>query len=329
MQLPGRGTARPTSFSGPLSPLAGTQLFHPTDMAPKRNVAARPTGTARRGRSSARGRGRGDTINTEHTRFLSDITEESVTQLQTEQHTPTQSKPQQRAVPNSKKQAFHDEERGAATAKRETRAQAAKRAKQHHIVDGEPAPTKSSESQDQNQAGTSSSQQAMILDTSPEPVASHIPEAYAPSLNLLFFVHLAELDTDTDTESITLNLINLTLADSNWHGGLSGLVQPVACFLVASLLARKQNLVEDVAASVDMFGLEYQQLVEGYRLLWEWRDNVRGVVGAYAERLAELPDPGLLLGQSVYEANDTGAAQVDEETDDRPEPERYIQAVEV
>lgn len=146
---------------------------------------------------------------------------------------------------------------------------------------------------------------------------------------MLFFVHLAELDTDADTESIFLNLINLTLADSNWHGGLSGLVQPVACFLIASLLTRKQNLVEDVAASTEMFGLEYQQLVEGYRLLWEWRDNMSAVVGDYAERLAELPDPGLLLGQSLYESNDAGAALLDEETNDRPEPERYVQAVEV
>jgi hypothetical protein len=145
---------------------------------------------------------------------------------------------------------------------------------------------------------------------------------------LLFFVHLAELDTDADTESITLNLINLTLADSNWHGGLSGLVQPVACFLVASLLTRKQNLVEDVAASTEMFGLEYQPLVEGYRLLWEWRDNMSAVVGAYAERLAELPDSGLLLGESEFKGNDSRVPPFDEVTNDRPEPERYVQAVE-
>ena len=150
-----------------------------------------------------------------------------------------------------------------------------------------------------------------------------------PSLNLLFFVHLAELDTDPDTESITLNLINLTLADSNWHGGLSGLVQPVACFLVASLLTRKQNLVEDVAVSAEMFGLEYNQLVQGYRLLWEWRDNMSGAVGEYAERLAELPDPGLLLDQDGNGGNDAGVPEFEEETNSRPEPERYIQAVEV
>lgn len=300
-----------------------------TDMAPKRSVATRPTGTARRGRSSARGRGKGGAANTEHTRVLSDITEESVTQLQTEQQVPRQPRSQQRAAPNSRKRAFQEEEQGAATTKRETRAQAAKKAKQHHVIDVEPLPAQEAESHDEDQTGDSFGQQDAISDPSPETSASHIPDAYAPSLNLLFFVHLAELDTDPDTESIALNLISLTLADSNWHGGLSGLVQPVACFLVASLLTRKQNLVEDVAASVDMFGLEYQQLIEGYRLLWEWRDNMSTVVGVYAERLAELPDPGLLLEQSEYVGNDVGASQLDEETKDRPEPERYVQAVEV
>lgn len=298
-------------------------------MAPKRSVAARPTGPARRGRSSARGgRGRGGHNNTEHTRVLSDITEESVTQLQTERQVPTQPRSQQRAIPNSRKRAFQDEEPGAATAKRETRAQAAKKAKQHHVVDEEPLPAAANEVRSQDQTGSAFGKQAVISDSSQEPSASHIPDVYAPSLNLLFFVHLAELDTDADTESITLNLINLTLADSNWHEGLSGLVQPVACFLVASLLTRKQNLVEDVAASTEMFGLEYQQLVEGYRLLWEWRDNMSAVVGSYAERLAELPDPGLLLGESEYKGDDPGATPLDEETNDRPEPERYVQAVE-
>lgn len=232
-------------------------------MAPKRSVAARPTGTTRRGRSSARGCGRGGANNTEHTRVLSDITEESVTQLQTEPQVPTQPKSQQGAAPNSKKRAFQEEEHGAATAKRETRAQAAKKAKKHHVVDEEPLPTHASEINSQDQAGNSFGQEDVISNASQEPSAFHIADAYAPSLNLLFFVHLAELDTDPDTESITLSLINLTLADSNWHGGLSGLVQPVACFLVASLLTRKQNLVEDVVVSVEMFGLEYQQLIEG------------------------------------------------------------------
>jgi hypothetical protein len=292
-------------------------------MAPKRSVATRPTGAARRVRSSARGRGRGGNSNNEHTRVLSDITTESLTQLRTGQQTPTQLK-SQRAATNSKKRAFQNEEQGTATAKRETRAHAAKKAKQHHVIDEKSLSTAASTTQSQDQTGSSFGQSGVVSDASQGPSACHIPDAYAPSLNLLFFVHLAQLDTDADTDSTTLNLINLTLADNNWHGGLSGLVQPVACFLLASLLTRKQNLVEDVAASTEMFGVEYQQLVEGYRLLWEWRDNMGAVVGDYAERLAELPDPGPLLGQREYQVHDAGAPPFDEETNDRPEPERYV-----
>ena len=78
-----------------------------------------------------------------------------------------------------------------------------------------------------------------------------------------------------------------------------------------------------------MFGLEYQQLVDGYRLLWEWRDNMSAVVRTYAESLAELPNPELLLGESEHKGSDAGAPSFDEETNDRPEPERYAQAIEV
>jgi hypothetical protein len=291
-------------------------------MPPKRNATTRSTAPARRGRSSARGRGRGGKNSTEHTRVLSDIIEESVAQLRTEQQTPKGPTSQQRPTPVSKKRAFEDDEQIVPPPKRETRAQAAKKAKHHHVVDEKVVSNQTSH--------TGLDQAAHVEDpeTSAEPAASHIPDVYISSLNLLFFVHLAELDTDSDTESITLNLINLTLADSNWHGGLSGLVQPVACFLIASLLTRKQNLVEDVAASVEMFGLDYQQLVEGYRLLWEWRDNMSGAVGAYAERLAELPDPGLLLGQGEYGSKDVSIHEFGEETNDRPEPERWAQPVE-
>ena len=293
-----------------------------SNISPKRNATTRSTAPARRGRSSARGRGRGGKNSTEHTRVLSDITEESVAQLRTEQQTRKGPTSQQRLTPVSKKRAFEDDGQIAAPAKRETRAQAAKKAKHHHVVDEKVVSNQTSH--------TGLDQAALVEDptTSAQPAAFRIPDVYIPSLNLLFFVHLAELDTDSDTESITLNLINLTLADSNWHGGLSGLVQPVACFLIASLLTRKQNLVEDVAASVEMFGLDYQQLVEGYRLLWKWRDNMSSAVGVYVERLAELLEPGLLLGMNGYEGDYTRIHEFGEETNDGTEPERWAQAVE-
>lgn len=302
-------------------------------MAPKKSISARSNGPARRGRSSTRGRGRGGKNHPEHARVLSDITEESASQIQTESVS-KQPKIQDRTVRGSKKRSLEEEDHVVTPAKRETRAQTAKRIKQNHPVDEEPVPVDTSISgiQQQDQKQT----QSPVADDFPKPVseaplerpASHIPESYIPSLNLLFFVQLAGLDADADTETITLNLINLTLAPENWHLGLSGLVQPVACFLVASLLTRKQNLVEDIAASVQMFGLEYQQLVEGYRLLWEWRENMSEAVGVYAERLAELPEPELLLGQVEYDLNSVSGYEVEEDVSERPEPERWAEAAE-
>jgi hypothetical protein len=85
-------------------------------------------------------------------------------------------------------------------------------------------------------------------------------------------------------------------------------------------------LIENVAASVEMSGLECQQLVEGYRLLWEWRENKSEAVGIYAERLAELPEPGLLLGQGVHGNDYVGEYEAGAELDVRPEPERSMEA---
>lgn len=120
-------------------------------------------------------------------------------------------------------------------------------------------------------------------------------EVYTPGLSLLQFVYLSGLDTSPDTDQLTLNLINLTLAQDHWHPGLSGMLQPASCFLVASLLTHRQNLVEDIAASVQVFGIEYEELMGGYRLLWEWRERLKAVVGRHDEVLSNLPDPSLLL----------------------------------
>lgn len=305
-------------------------LVH-ANMPPKRGSTTRATGAARRGRSSARGRGQGSK---EHNRVLSDIPEESVPQVKT---TPS---PEQNATQarGSKKRSFQDvaTEKDAASvpAKRETRAQAAKRVRTESAAH-ESSPL-SRALADALEQGTCKPFEEVLQkaqhreDPGVLPVDNAEPASdYIPSLNLLFFVQLGNLDTDSDTENMTLALIDLTLAEANWHTGLSGLVQPVACFLLASLLTRKQNLVEDVAASVEMLGLEYEQMVEGYKLLWEWRENMSGVVGEYAERLAELPDPALLLGQVRQEGSIQDQFQSMEGLDERPEPERGSEAIQV
>lgn len=336
------------------------ELIH-ANMPPKRGSA---TGANKRGRSSARGRGRGGK---EHDRVLSDITEESVTQVQTA--TAPANSQHASQLRGSKKHTFQDiatdqapprtmltrheardqaakrmklrsddasievetaehSQSGIKEQAQKTRAQAAKRKNLRSddalVAVETAAPSQSALKEHAQEGSQLDNDYGVLPDADAEPASDYIP-----SLNLLFFVQLANLDIDADTESITLDLINLTLAEGNWHTGLSGVVQPVACFLVASLLTRKQNLVEDVAASVEMFGLEYEQMVEGYKLLWEWRENMRPVVGVFGERLDELPDPALLLGQVEQEGTVHCVSHDIADIDERPEPERVGETLEI
>jgi hypothetical protein len=265
-------------------------------MPPKRSTITRPNGTARRSRANAGGRSKGVK---EHIRVLSDISEES-----TAQRPPAKDLGLgQRITRNSKKRSFQDfadegDER----------------------EDSKPEHASSQQSQSQNQDRVV--RQAIYQDA-PTASTSPLSPPYSPSVSLLFFIQLASLDTDDDTERITLNLIKLTLTDMNWHPGLSGMVQPVSCFLVASILTRKQNLVEHIASSIDVFGLGFQELVEGYTLLWEWRENMADAVGAYAERLDDLPDPSLMIAPDHYDQVEANGYEQGGDEGDRPEPERW------
>lgn len=278
------------------------------NMPPKRSTS-RPTRGAKRGRGGGRSRGVKD-----QARVLSDITEESESQPH-ESSAAIAVAVQQR----SKKRSFQGTSSGqdgrettVPITGRETRSQAAKRTKLYHEVT-EPVDT-------QETQGYEDSSRYQPLATRITPPSS----PYSPSPALLSFAQLYDLDTNTDTDIITLNLIDLTLTEANWHPGLSGMIQPAACFLVASLLTRRQNLVEDIAASVQTFGVEYEDLVEGYRLLWQWQENLGQVVGAYEQSLDELPDPLLLLASGPFDEYVGGEVIHEEEAfDERPEPERW------
>ncbi|KAM0715923.1 hypothetical protein Q7P37_008437 [Cladosporium fusiforme] len=273
-------------------------------MPPKR-------GTTRPTRGAKRGRGGDDRGGKNHARVLSDITEESLfmPQERLPQSVPTLSQ-------RGKKRAFHEaisseeiDNARAPTAGRETRAQAAKRMKQSHETN-EPANVQEQRNEDY------------------QPLVSRltlVPLPYTPSPALLSFIQMYDLDTDHDTETIALNLIDLTLSDANWHTGLSGMIQPAACFLVASILTRRQNLVEDIAASVESFGVGYEDLIGGYGLLWQWRENTKEVLGACGEMLDELPDPSLFLEAVPEEVDDHAVDETlqGEDYDGRPEPERW------
>jgi hypothetical protein len=188
-------------------------------MPPKR-ATARPSGPATRGRSSTRGRGRGGKI---HDRLLSDISEESISQVQA-QSTPEKLAP---ILPTnargSKKRTFAesagDQDSTSSPAKRETRASTAKRLE----PDAKPAIEQPRQNETQRPAQETAQEvhEDQISATAIAETSNASPQ-YTPSLELLFFVHLGDLDTDADTESITLNLIDLTLAQDNWHPGPFG-----------------------------------------------------------------------------------------------------------
>ena len=277
-------------------------------MPPKRSTITRPNGTARRSRANAGGRSKGAK---EHVRVLSDISEES-----TAQRLPAKDLGLgQRITRNSKKRSFQD---FADEGDERESTQPSKRSKQEY--DSKPEHASSQQSQSQNQDRVV--HQAIYQDA-PTASTSSLSPPYSPSVSLLFFIQLASLDTDDDTERIALNLIKLTLTEMNWHPGLSGMVQPVSCFLVASILTRKQNLVEHIASSIDVFGLGFQELVEGYTLLWEWRENMTDAVGAYAERLDDLPDPSLMIAPDHYVQVEANGYEQGGDEGDRPEPEGW------
>ena len=282
-------------------------------MPPKRNTTARPSGTAKRGRANARGRSKGAK---EHVRVLSDISEESTAQRPAAKDLD----PSQRITRSSKKRSFQD---FANDSEGRYSTEPSKRSKQE--FDSTPRHTTIQQSQTQNQDQVVHQE---IYQDAPAASTSPLSPPYSPSINLLFFVQLASLDTDDDTERLTLNLIKLTLTDMNWHPGLSGMVQPVACFLVASILTGRQNVVEDIASSIETFGVGFEELVKGYALLWEWRDNMRDAVGPYAERLEELLDPSLMIApQGDYDQFETDGYEQGGDEDDRPEPESWDEPV--
>jgi hypothetical protein len=284
-------------------------------MPPKRSTTARPTGKARRGRANAGGRSKGAK---EHVRVLSDISEESTAQRPATKDVD----PSQRITRNSKKRSFQD---FADDGDERDSTEPSKRSKQEFDSTPQHAVIQPSQIQDEDQVVHQE-----IYQNAPAANDSPQPPLYSPSINLLFFVQLASLDTDDATERLTLNLIKLTLADMNWHPGLSGMVQPVACFLVASILTGRQNVVEDIARSIETFGVGLEELVEGYALLWEWRENMRDAAGPYAERLDELLDPSLMIApQGDYAQVETDVYEHGGDAIDGYKPEQWDEDVQV
>lgn len=278
-------------------------------MPPKRG-SSRPTRGARRGRG---GRPRGGQ---DHSRALSDITEESLSQAPDRPASNAAKSGQRNKKRRFQELSLDGDAHDKSTAKPgpETRSQSAKKRKNAH-GSGELESVQQAQRHEQDWE-----KESLVVRIDP------LSSLYTASLALLSFVQMYSLDTNADTETITLNLIDLTSTNENWHPGLSGMVQPAACFLIASLLTRRQNLAEDIAASVEAFGVGFEDLVKGYKLLWHWRGNLIPVVGAYGENVDALPEPSFFLGDDGNGQSDdlvASEALQEEEIDERPEPRRW------
>ena len=158
----------------------------------------------------------------------------------------------------------------------------------------------------------------------------------------LEFANQVDLETDQDTNTIALNLMEYFLFSSdNWLPELSYCNLHAACFLVASLVTGKRNTIEQIAESLapesDFIQLVASPLVEdeesaavvpyllsvdttdienGYALLYERKTQLAGLMGEYASNLANLPLPGPLV-----EGGETLAAVNEEENFDLFEEE--------
>ncbi|KAK5126761.1 hypothetical protein LTR85_009695 [Meristemomyces frigidus] len=136
------------------------------------------------------------------------------------------------------------------------------------------------------------------------PPAANVSRIYRPDFmcqpNSLFFTYLGQLNPSEDTETIALNLMDHFLQAENflpelWHGLLHAV-----CFLFAGELTGVENEVEAVAKAVEAhaaglaehgvgdLGVSGEGVRKGYVAVLERREQLRELVGAYAENLGFL-----------------------------------------
>lgn len=142
----------------------------------------------------------------------------------------------------------------------------------------------------------------------------------------LAFVQQGGLQTDEDTDTIALNLMDFMLREDNWNPALSQNKLVAACFYFASRLTRKSNAPENIAASFEWGAQSYAQALVatmtasnggiryaedwtmrwrvaesvkvssedielGYEILWRMKGGLRDLVGGYAGDMGDLSIP--------------------------------------
>ncbi|KAK4547097.1 hypothetical protein LTR36_001318 [Oleoguttula mirabilis] len=138
---------------------------------------------------------------------------------------------------------------------------------------------------------------------SPKVQRIHRP-AFMCTPHSLFFIHLGQLASSADTETIALNLMDHFLQAEHflpelWHGQLHAV-----CFLFASeLTGMLENEIEAIAQAVEAHAaglaehgvqdleVSVEGMRRGYAAVLERREQLKGLVGDYAELLGSLAGP--------------------------------------
>ena len=153
----------------------------------------------------------------------------------------------------------------------------------------------------------------------------------------LEFVTQAGLETDDDTNTIALNLMDYFLfSEANWLPELSYCRLHAACFLMASLVTGKSNTAEDIAGSLgpdsafvramaaplaedddaaaailEVISVNVEDVKIAYELLHQRREQLAQLMGQYADRIGDL-----LLPLSSMEKEEPAAVEEEEENFD-------------
>lgn len=180
-------------------------------------------------------------------------------------------------------------------------------------------------------------------------VARVYNELWESTLDSLAFIDHGLLETDADTEIITLNLIDHIIKEENWNPALSMNKLSAACFLFASRVTGKKNVAADIALSFEPDAEKYasallatinqsrmatdytvririaqalkmsaEDIEYGYRILWEQRSELRELVGDYAKDMEWVPIPE---GVSIEERSHQAAI---EDRIDKHEPQADV-----
>lgn len=128
------------------------------------------------------------------------------------------------------------------------------------------------------------------------------------------FATHGNLDHNEDTIILSLNILDHIIRPENWNPELSNNKLSASCFFFASRLTQKKVTASQVAGSIwvhpsmvadmsqategplydrmlESLTVSAEQVVQGYEILYEKRENLKDLLGVYGENLDKLPSP--------------------------------------